>query len=47
MKAMVTVEVVDSKGELIGGLYDIVAKGLADWEMLLSEYGVRVDETSG
>lgn len=46
-KAMVTGEVVDSKGEHIGDLYDIAAKALADWEVLLSEYGVTVGEASG
>ena len=46
-KAIVTGEVVDSKGEHIGDLYDIAAKALADWEVLLSEYGVTVGEASG
>ena len=42
--AIVTGEVVDGDGKALGDLYDIAAKGLADWEVLLSEYGVTVNE---
>ena len=45
-KAIVSGEVVDGDGEPIGDLYDIAATGLADWEALLSEYGVGVNEAS-
>ena len=40
-KAIVTGEIVDGDGEAIGGLYDIVEKAVADWEVLLLEYGVQ------
>ena len=44
-KAIVTGEIVDGDGKAIGGLYDIAEEAVADWEVLLLEYGVQPDDT--
>jgi hypothetical protein len=42
-KAIVTGEVVDDKGDIIGDFYDIATKAVEEWAGLLSAYGVEAE----